>query len=42
MPGAWLSVAAAIAFVGAWVTRSRKADVKKETPLNPSVRSSSN
>jgi hypothetical protein len=42
MPGAWLSVAAAIAFVSAWVTRSRKADVKKETPLNPSVRSSSN
>jgi MFS family permease len=42
MPGAWLSVAAAIAFVSTWVTRSRKADVKKETPLNPSVRSSSN
>jgi MFS family permease len=42
MPGAWLSVAAAIAFVSTWVTRSRKADVKRETPLNPSVRSSSN
>jgi MFS family permease len=42
MPGAWLSVAAAIAFSGAWITRSRKADVQEETPLNPSVRSSPN
>lgn len=31
MPGAWLSVAAAIAFVSTWITRPRKADVKKET-----------
>jgi MFS family permease len=42
MPGAWLSVAAAIAFSSAWITRSRKADVQEETPLNPSVRSSPN
>jgi MFS family permease len=42
MPGAWLSVAAAIAFFSAWITRPRNADVKKETPLNPSMRSSSN
>jgi len=42
MPGAWLSVAAAIAFFSAWITRPRNADAKKETPLNPSVRSSSN
>ena len=33
MPGAWLSVAAAIAFFSAWITRPRNADVKKETPL---------
>jgi MFS family permease len=42
MPGAWLSVAAAVAFVSTWVTRSRKADLKNETPLNPSVRSTPN
>jgi MFS family permease len=38
IPGAWLSVAAAIAFVSAWITRPRKADAKKETPFNPPVR----
>ncbi len=42
MPGAWLSVAAAIAFISAWLTRPRNADVQKETQLNPSVRSSPN
>src|ERR1700704_1390293 len=42
MPGAWLSVAAAIAFFSAWISRPRKADVETETPLNPPVRSSSN
>jgi predicted MFS family arabinose efflux permease len=42
IPGAWLSVAAAIAFVSAWITRPRKADAQKETSLNPSVRSSPN
>jgi MFS family permease len=42
MPGAWLSVAAAIAFFSAWISRPRKADAEKETPLNPSVRPSSN
>src|SRR5580692_363934 len=30
MPGAWLSVAAAIAFSAAWITRARKADVQKD------------
>jgi MFS family permease len=42
MPGAWLSVAAAIAFCSAWISRPRKAGAEKETPLNPPVRSSSN
>jgi MFS transporter, MHS family, citrate/tricarballylate:H+ symporter len=42
MPGAWLSVAAAIAFFSAWISRPRKAGAEKETPLNPAVRSSSN
>jgi MFS family permease len=42
MPGAWLSLAAAIAFFSAWISRPRKADAEKETPLNPSLRSSSN
>src|SRR6195256_4660763 len=28
MPGAWLSVAAAVAFLGAWITRPRKGDVR--------------
>jgi MFS family permease len=42
MPGAWLSVAAAIAFFSAWITRSREAGVKKSAPLNPSARSSPN
>ena len=37
IPGAWLSVAAAIAFVSAWITRPRKADAQKETPFNPPV-----
>src|SRR6202166_1014709 len=41
VPGAWLSLAAAIAFVSAWITRPRKADAQKETPLSPPVRSSS-
>jgi MFS transporter, MHS family, citrate/tricarballylate:H+ symporter len=35
IPGAWLSVAAAIAFVSAWITRPRRADAQKETPFNP-------
>jgi hypothetical protein len=39
MPGAWLSVAAAIAFVSAWITRPRKADAQRETSLNSSVSS---
>jgi MFS family permease len=30
-PGAWLSVAAAIAFITAWMTRPRKADAQKES-----------
>jgi MFS family permease len=38
IPGAWLSVAAAIAFVSAWITRPRKADAQKETPFDPPVR----
>ncbi len=42
MPGAWLSVAAAIAFFSVLISRPRKDRVKKETPLNPPVRSSSN
>jgi MFS family permease len=42
IPGAWLSVAAVIAFFSAWITRPRKADAHKETPLNPTVRSSPN
>src|ERR1700719_4090044 len=42
VPGAWLSVAAAIAFVSAWISRPRKADAKRETPLSPTVRSSPN
>jgi MFS family permease len=33
MPGAWMSVAAAIAFVSAWVTRPRRADIKGEASL---------
>jgi len=41
IPGAWLSVAAAIAFVSAWFTRPRKADAQKEPSLDPPVRSSS-
>jgi MFS family permease len=41
IPGAWLSLAAAIAFVSAWFTRPRKADEQKEPSLNPPVRSSS-
>jgi MFS family permease len=41
MPGAWLSVAAAIAFVSAWITRPRKAGAQKGPSLNPPVRSSS-
>ena len=31
MPGAWLSVAATIAFVTAWITRPRKADARNST-----------
>jgi MFS family permease len=42
MPGAWLSVAAAIAFATAWITRTRQADEKRAVPLNPSARSSPN
>jgi MFS family permease len=42
MPGAWLSVAAAIAFFCAWITRPREAGAKKTAPLNPSARSSPN
>jgi predicted MFS family arabinose efflux permease len=42
MPGAWLSVAAAIAFATAWITRPRQADEKRAVPLNPSARSSPN
>ncbi len=41
MPGAWLSVAAAIAFFSAWISRPRKSEAEKETPLNPAVRSNS-
>lgn len=41
MPGAWLSVAAAIAFFSAWITRPRKADARA-TPLDPAVGSSPN
>jgi predicted MFS family arabinose efflux permease len=40
MPGAWLSVAAVIAFVSAWLTRARNADAQKDTQLDPPVRSS--
>jgi MFS family permease len=42
IPGAWLSVAAVIAFVSAWITRPRKVDAQKETPHNPPMRSSPN
>jgi MFS family permease len=42
MPGAWLSVAAAIAFFSGWISRPRGSDAEKEAPLNSSVRSSSN
>jgi hypothetical protein len=42
MPGAWLSVAAAIAFFSVLISRPRKDSVETETPLNPPVRSSSN
>jgi hypothetical protein len=37
MPGAWLSMAAAIAFITAWITRPGNADVKKQAPLSPSA-----
>ncbi|HEV7610657.1 MAG TPA: MFS transporter [Steroidobacteraceae bacterium] len=41
MPGAWLSVAAAIAFMGAWISRPRK-DARQQTPpLNQSISSTS-
>ena len=41
MPGAWLSVAAVIAFVTAWITRPRKDTRLESTRLNESVRSPS-
>jgi hypothetical protein len=41
MPGAWLSMAAAIAFITAWITRPRNADVKKHASLSPSATSGS-
>lgn len=40
MPGAWLSMAAAIAFITAWITRPGNVDVKKHAPLSPSATSS--
>ena len=42
MPGAWLSLAAAIAFFCAWITGPREAPAKKAAPLNPAARSSQN
>jgi hypothetical protein len=39
MPGAWLSVAAAIAFFSGWISRPRESDAEKEAPLDSSVRS---
>jgi MFS family permease len=39
MPGAWLSLAAAIAFFSAWITRPRDAAVRREAPLSPSATS---
>jgi MFS family permease len=42
MPGAWLSVAAVIAFVSAWLTRARNADAQKDAQLDPPVRSTPN
>jgi MFS family permease len=42
MPGAWLSLAAAIAFFCAWITGAREAPAKKAAPLNPAARSSPN
>jgi len=41
MPGAWLSVAAAIAFMGAWISRPRKDARLQTTPLNQSISSPS-
>jgi MFS family permease len=41
MPGAWLSLAAAIAFVSAWVTRPRKDAGPQSTQLNQSISSPS-
>ncbi len=41
MPGAWLSVAAAIAFMGAWISRPRKDAHQQTTPLNQSISSPS-
>jgi len=35
MPGAWLSVAAAIAFSSAWISRSRKTDAEQANPAQP-------
>ncbi len=35
MPGAWLSVAATIAFLSAWITRPRDAAVNREAALPP-------
>jgi MFS family permease len=41
MPGAWLSVAAAIAVMGAWISRPRKDARLQTTPLNQSISSPS-
>src|SRR6202521_3249989 len=42
MPGAWISLAAAIALIAVLVSRPLKCAVPKETPLNPPVTSSPN
>jgi MFS family permease len=41
MPGAWLSVAAAIAFFSAWITRTRGAVANRDSPLSPTATSRS-
>ncbi|MCU1293330.1 MAG: Permease of the major facilitator superfamily [Bryobacterales bacterium] len=41
MPGAWLSLAAVIAFVTAWISRPRKDARQQSTPLSRSISSTS-
>ncbi|HEY0801767.1 MAG TPA: MFS transporter, partial [Steroidobacteraceae bacterium] len=41
MPGAWLSIAATIAFLSAWISRPRKDEHLQSNPLNQSISSTS-